>query len=139
MLVREVEELLYGNEEKFKSLANTSTLLNESAGGLSKPKVAKPTYAMPVANTSHLDAVPQATPVNRNRVVYKKVRTFPMCFDDADPAAVHENAQLPEVLVPIRLGMISRRWCQIFVYFLSSLTKQVACAHLVINVANCNK
>merc|ERR1712141_57762 len=105
LLVREVEELLYGNEEKFKSLANTSTLLNESAGGLSKPKVAKPTYAMPVANTSHLDAVPQATPVNRNRVVYKKVRTFPLCFDDADPVAIHENAQVAETLVPIRLDM----------------------------------
>ena len=52
-----------------------------------------------------MDAVPQATPINRNRVVYKKVRTFPLCFDDADPAAIHENAQVAETLVPIRLDM----------------------------------
>lgn len=29
-------------------------------------------------NSSHLDAVPQATPINRNRVNNKKVRTFPL-------------------------------------------------------------
>ena len=41
----------------------------------------------------------------RNRVVHKKVRTFPLCFDDSDPASVHENAALSETLVPIRLDM----------------------------------
>ena len=74
-------------------------------------------------NSSHLDAVPQPTPINRNRwvnlidsacsliiyimhrVLHKKVRTFPLCFDDTDPSAVHENATQPEVLVPIRLDM----------------------------------
>ena len=39
------------------------------------------------------------------RVLHKKVRTFPLCFDDTDPSAVHENATQPEVLVPIRLDM----------------------------------
>lgn len=29
-------------------------------------------------NSSHLDAVPQATPINRNRIIQKKVRTFPL-------------------------------------------------------------
>ena len=58
-----------------------------------------------IAYSSHLDAVPQATPINRNRVVHKKVRTFPLCFDDSDPAAIHENAIASEVLVPIRLDM----------------------------------
>ena len=33
------------------------------------------------------------------------MRTFPLCFDDTDPSAVHENATQPEVLVPIRLDM----------------------------------
>lgn len=56
-------------------------------------------------NSSHLDAVPQATPINRNRVHTKKVRTFPMCFDDTDPSINLENASQPEVLVPIRLDM----------------------------------
>ncbi len=41
----------------------------------------------------------------RNRVIHKKVRTFPLCFDDTDPAAVHENAEQGECLVPIRLDM----------------------------------
>lgn len=32
--------------------------------------------AMP--NSSHMDPVPQSTPINRNRVVSKRVRTFPL-------------------------------------------------------------
>ena len=104
LLTKEVEEILYGNEEKYKGREIASKDLNDSnAQGFKTPKVAKPTtFQMPVANTSHMDAVPQATPVNRNRVVYKKVRTFPLCFDDQDPATVHEHAQAAEVLVPIR-------------------------------------
>ena len=62
-----------------------------------------------------MDAVPQATPVNRNRVVYKKVRTFPLCFDDADPVAIHENAQVAETLVPIRLDMDIEGSTKIFI------------------------
>ena len=38
-------------------------------------------------------------------MVNKKVRTFPLCFDDSDPASVHENASITEILVPIRLDM----------------------------------
>ncbi len=72
----------------------------------SRPKPVKPASIVPaMPNSSHLDAVPQATPINRNRVIHKKVRTFPLCFDDTDPPAVHENAAQPEVLVPIRLDM----------------------------------
>ena len=37
--------------------------------------------------------------------MHKKIRTFPLCFDDSDPASVHENAALNETLVPIRLDM----------------------------------
>ena len=71
-----------------------------------KAKPVKPASIVPaMPNSSHLDAVPQATPINRNRVVHKKVRTFPLCFDDTEPANVHENAAQPEVLVPIRLDM----------------------------------
>lgn len=73
---------------------------------MDKPKVAKPAAAVAaMPNSSHLDAVPQPTPINRNRVLHKKVRTFPLCFDDTDPSTVHENAAQPEVLVPIRLDM----------------------------------
>ena len=56
-------------------------------------------------NSSHLDAVPQATPINRNRVAAKKVRTFPLCFDDTDPDLNAQNACQGELLVPIRLDM----------------------------------
>ncbi len=28
-----------------------------------------------------------------------------MCFDDTDPGAIHDNANLPEILVPIRMDM----------------------------------
>lgn len=35
----------------------------------------------------------------------KKVRTFPLCFDDSDPNLVIENSCQQELLVPIRLDM----------------------------------
>lgn len=70
----------------------------------SKSKKPQP-WVQTMPNSSHLDAVPQATPINRNRVHSKKVRTFPMCFDDTDPSTNLENASQPEVLVPIRLDM----------------------------------
>jgi len=104
LLAKEVQELLYGNEEKYKGIT-TSSLNDIGGSGFSKPKVAKPSSLAPMPNSTHLDAVPQATPINRNRVVNKKVRTFPLCFDDCDPAGVHENASLTETLVPIRLDM----------------------------------
>lgn len=73
---------------------------------LRESKSKKPQPWVPtMPNSSHLDAVPQATPINRNRVHTKKVRTFPMCFDDTDPSMNMENAAHPEVLVPIRLDM----------------------------------
>ena len=61
LIAREVQELLYGNEEKYKGITTSS--LNDSTS-FSKPKVAKATIA-PVPNSTHLDAVPQATPINR--------------------------------------------------------------------------
>lgn len=59
-----------------------------------------------VPNSSHhLDAVPCSTPVSRSRLSHKKVRTFPLLYDDLDPSAIQENSNQPEVLVPIRLDM----------------------------------
>lgn len=73
------------------------------------PREGKSKKSMPwvpsLPNSSHLDAVPQATPINRNRVASKKVRTFPLCFDDIDYNANNENAEQSELLVPIRLDM----------------------------------
>merc|ERR1712012_199562 len=101
LLAREVEDLLAGRDDQFKGNAG-----NSDTPKLDKPKVIKPPAAVAaMPNSSHLDAVPQPTPINRNRVLHKNVRTFPLCFDDTDPVSVHENATLPEVLVPIRLDM----------------------------------
>jgi hypothetical protein len=70
-LAKEVDELLAGNEEKFKgSVASVDT----PSASAHKPKLVKPaSFAPSVSSSSHLDAVPQATPINRNRVVHKKV------------------------------------------------------------------
>lgn len=98
----EVEDIIAGNDDKYKAVSVTST----EPPPLRENKSKKPTtWAPTMPNSSHLDAVPQATPINRNRVHTKKVRTFPMCFDDTDPTLSYENANHPEVLVPIRLDM----------------------------------
>lgn len=128
LLADEVEDLLKGNEEPYKGSGLTTTSapiletapssVSTSSGALqstnsstvntrnnrSKSSTASG-YASAMPNSSHLDAVPQPTPINRNRVVHRKIRSFPFCFDDTDPGAVHDNANLKEVLVPIRVDM----------------------------------
>ncbi|KAG8238337.1 hypothetical protein J437_LFUL018622 [Ladona fulva] len=97
----EVEDIIEGNDEKYKAVSVHSSEPPVPREGKSR----KSTPWVPsLPNSSHLDAVPQATPINRNRVNNKKVRTFPF-FDDTDPSAIHENASQPELLVPIRLDM----------------------------------
>ncbi|GCC16369.1 hypothetical protein chiPu_0021851 [Chiloscyllium punctatum] len=82
----EVEEILEGNDEKYKAVSISTE---------------PPTYL----RSHHLDAVPCSTSINRNRMGRDKKRVFPLCFDDHDPAVIHENAAQPELLVPIRLDM----------------------------------
>ena len=113
-IVQKVDELLAGRDDKFKGGTVTIEPSNAAGGGGSSglgsgmatpkftPKAKAATVANYVPTNSHLDAVPQASPINRNRVVHKKVRTFPLCFDDTDPSAVHDNANQQETLVPIR-------------------------------------
>jgi len=102
LLAKEIEDILHGNDDMYKGTSNAvDNAMSSAVKAKPKPVVAVP--AMP--NSTHLDAVPQATPINRNRVIHKKVRTFPLCFDDTDPANVHENAAQQEVLVPIRMDM----------------------------------
>lgn len=98
----EVEDIIEGNDDKYKAISvHTTEPITPRESKSKKPAPWVPT--MP--NSSHLDAVPQATPINRNRVQNKKVRTFPVCFDDTDPTPNVENASQPECLVPIRLDM----------------------------------
>ena len=106
LLANQVEDILNGRDDQYKGNQAAAALADPSATPASRPKPVKPASIVPaMPNSSHLDAVPQATPINRNRVLHKKVRTFPLCFDDTDPPTVHENAAQPEVLVPIRLDM----------------------------------
>lgn len=98
----EVDDIINGRDEKYKAVSVTTS----EPPPMRESKTKKPTnWAPTMPNSSHLDAVPQATPINRNRVHTKKVRTFPMCFDDTDPTLNYENANHQEVLVPIRLDM----------------------------------
>ena len=105
LLANQIEDILNGREDTYKA-KETSTADPSATPAAQRPKPAKPASIVPaMPNSSHLDAVPQATPINRNRVIHKKVRTFPLCFDDTDAPSVHENAAQPEILVPIRLDM----------------------------------
>ncbi|XP_071178408.1 SWI/SNF-related matrix-associated actin-dependent regulator of chromatin subfamily B member 1-A-like isoform X4 [Mytilus galloprovincialis] len=99
----EVDQIFEGNDEKFKSLSiNSDTAFNTS--GLKQKRGSNWVPTVP-SSSHHLDAVPCSTPINRNRLGKSKVRTFPTCFDDSDPAQIHDNSNQPEQLIPIRLDM----------------------------------
>lgn len=102
---REVDEIFEGRDDKFKA----STTVTEMTVRSEAPKTNKrgaATWQQPVpSNSQHLDAVPCATSINRNRLGKTKTRTFPLCFDDSDPSLHHENANQDDVPVPIRLDM----------------------------------
>ncbi|KRT78967.1 hypothetical protein AMK59_8032 [Oryctes borbonicus] len=98
----EVEDIIEGNDEKYKAVSVHTSDPPLPREGKSKKSMQ---WVPSLPNSSHLDAVPQATPINRNRVATKKVRTFPLCFDDTDPQVNIENAAQSELLVPIRLDM----------------------------------
>ncbi|MCL4132587.1 UNVERIFIED_CONTAM: hypothetical protein GTU68_056610 [Idotea baltica] len=104
----EVEDIIDGNDEKYKAVSVRQLHDPEAAAAkLAERQAKKPAtpWVPTISNSSHLDAVPQASPINRNRIVTKKVRSFPMCYDDLDPAQIHENSCQLEDLVPIRLDM----------------------------------
>ncbi|KAB7506241.1 SWI/SNF-related matrix-associated actin-dependent regulator of chromatin subfamily B member 1 [Armadillidium nasatum] len=104
----EVEEIIDGSDEKYKAVSVRQQQDPDSAASkIADRQTKKPAtpWVPTISNSSHLDAVPQASPINRNRIITKKVRTFPMCYDDLDPAQIHENSCQSEELVPIRLDM----------------------------------
>ena len=105
VLAKEVEEILAGRDEPYKTAGRNDGASVVADVSINKSKPKPTNYAPAMPNSSHLDAVPQASPINRNRVIHKKVRTFPLCFDDTEPAAIHENSSHAEYLVPIRLDM----------------------------------
>ncbi|KAF3423320.1 LOW QUALITY PROTEIN: hypothetical protein E2986_00094 [Frieseomelitta varia] len=99
----EVEDIIEGNDDKYKAVSVHSTEPPAPREGKSKKSMP---WVPSLPNSSHLDAVPQATPINRNRVHNKKNISFMVnIFDDTDPSANLENAAQQEMLVPIRLDM----------------------------------
>ncbi|CAF3360643.1 unnamed protein product [Rotaria sp. Silwood1] len=96
----EVDEILIGHDEKYRTLT-MNTDFTTTRADKSKRSTGLSTFS---TDSQHLDTVPSATPINRNRTATKK-KTFPLCFDHMDTSAALENAQQVEDLVPIRLDM----------------------------------
>ncbi|CDW57875.1 SWI:SNF matrix associated [Trichuris trichiura] len=108
MLMRasEVEEVWNGRDEKYRAVSIASMSESQSAKLRDSKTRQNNVWLGQFANGSHhLDAVPCSTPVAPNRQGHKKLRTYPVCYDDTDAEALVENANQPEVLVPIRLDM----------------------------------
>lgn len=98
----EVDDIFGGKDDRFKAVSVST----EAASHQKEAKPKKANWIATVPNSSHhLDAVPCSTPVCRSRLSHKKVRTFPLVYDDLDSASISDNASHTEVLIPIRLDM----------------------------------
>ena len=76
LLAREVEDLLAGKDDQFKGNAGNSDTPKPGP-----PKVIKPPAAVAaMPNSSHLDAVPQPTPINRNRWLFLALVCHPPTY-----------------------------------------------------------
>lgn len=77
---REVDEILEGNDEKYK-LSNEPPDLNRQSFQMGKSKRGSQTSWAPQtlfpSTSFHLDAVPCSSTVNRNRLGPKRIKTFP--------------------------------------------------------------
>ena len=113
----EVDEIFEGRDEKYKAVSISSEpsvqrwRLQIDVNLLMiiwyrETKSKRSNWIPTLPNSSHhLDAVPCSTPISRARICHKKVRTFPLLYDDLEPALIHENASQSEILVPVRLDM----------------------------------
>lgn len=72
----EVEEILDGNDEKYKAVS----ISTEPPTYLREQKAKRNSQWVPTLPNSshHLDAVPCSTTINRNRMGRDKKRTFPL-------------------------------------------------------------
>ena len=101
----EVEELVDGNDIKFKSeTAANRELQSAATGGSSRSSRSRGRHQQQENTTNvlpnsshHLDAVPAGTPISRYSVGAKRVKTFPTCYDDHDMGAIHDAAKEKEV------------------------------------------
>jgi SWI/SNF-related matrix-associated actin-dependent regulator of chromatin subfamily B protein 1 len=100
----EIDEILGGNEDKFKAMQIASSESFSKNANNDRNKRGGVNWAQSLRPEQHLDAVPSPTSINRNRIQPKK-RTFPLCFDDLDPSVQFENANQVDILVPIRVDI----------------------------------
>ncbi|KAI8442398.1 hypothetical protein MSG28_005914 [Choristoneura fumiferana] len=80
-----------GQHVLYKAVSVSQELATPRESKSKKPH--NPAWLPVMPNSSHLDAVPQATQISRTRV-----RTFPLCFDDTDMTAMLENASQKQIL-----------------------------------------
>ena len=104
----EVNDILEGRDEKYKavSVSTHDMTPRRNIEHDQKPSRRSNWTGVPTP-THHLDAVPCSTPIPKNsaRMQSKRVKTFPLIYDDLDPASLHRISNVNEVLVPIRLDM----------------------------------
>ncbi|CDW56416.1 SWI:SNF matrix associated [Trichuris trichiura] len=107
MLMRasEVDEVLSGNDEKYKSVQNVAS--GESFSPIKENRTRRSSlwFGQFASGSHHLDALPSSTPIAAIRPGRRKLRTYPYCYNDSDPEATSRNAEQVEILVPIRLDM----------------------------------
>jgi len=111
MLVKanEVEEIFEGQEDKYRATGNTGLLSSVNRAEstlLMKTRGSAPWLSQQVTSGSHhLESVPCSTPLAHARGHIKN-RDYAFVAEDLDSyKRVLENAEVPEVLVPIRLDM----------------------------------
>lgn len=102
----EVDEILDGRDDKYKAMS-ISTEPTPRPERDSKPTKRINWVSTLPTSSHHLDAVPCSTSISKlaSRLQNKRVRTFPLVYDDCDPAALHQISNVSEILVPIRLDM----------------------------------
>lgn len=105
----EVDEIFEGRDEKYKAMSVSTEPTPRLERDLLKSSKRNTNSWVQACPTSshHLDAVPCSTAISKatSRLQNKRVRTFPMIYDDLDPAALHQISNINEMLVPIRLDM----------------------------------
>lgn len=74
---QEVEEILEGNDDKYKISLEAQESSRQAASGKSKRGTTWQPQTLFPSSSYHLDAVPCSTAVNRNRLGPKRIRTFP--------------------------------------------------------------
>lgn len=106
--VSEISDILAGRDEKYRAISSTSeSTPRQEREPKSSKRVNWNHHSNHPTTIHHLDAVPCSTAIAKSSSKWntKRVKTFPMIYDDLDPAVVHLISNVDEVLVPIRLDL----------------------------------